>query len=261
MLHWLFVSITGLLFGSFASALVYRIPREIPWVYDKSPKGQQKPCRSECTSCHARLGVFDLIPLFSWLALRGKCRHCAARVSALYPLVELTCLAGFWAVFLTVGLEPEYIALYLMVPFLVALIYIDIEHFILPNQLVGILAILGAVHLGLMWGFDGVAFEKIVSKHVLGALVFGGFSWGLGALMSRLLKKEALGFGDVKFFAVAGLWLGLSKFSLFLILSGVSGVLFALCWRFFKKETLFPFGPALILSFFASLLYDGSHFY
>ena len=67
--------------------------------------------------------------------------------------------------------------------------------------------------------------------------------------MSFILKRDSLGFGDVKFFIMAGLWLGLSYLPYFLMLSGVFGVLFGFAWQYIKKEKLFPFGPALILSF------------
>lgn len=69
----------GICLGSFTTALVYRIPRKLNWTTD----------RSRCTSCHHALGVLDLVPIFSWVFLRGKCRHCGARVSIRYPLIEL----------------------------------------------------------------------------------------------------------------------------------------------------------------------------
>lgn len=71
--------ILGLCIGSFVTALTYRIPRKLNWTTD----------RSRCTSCNHVLGVPDLVPVLSWLCLRGKCRHCSASIPARYPLIEL----------------------------------------------------------------------------------------------------------------------------------------------------------------------------
>jgi prepilin signal peptidase PulO-like enzyme (type II secretory pathway) len=70
----------GLIFGSFLTAVTYRVPRGLDWV----------SARSKCTACGHALGVLDLIPVFSWLFLRGKCRHCGVKISARYPLIELS---------------------------------------------------------------------------------------------------------------------------------------------------------------------------
>lgn len=256
------VSVLGLVFGSFASALIYRIPRSIPWVFSKDKNGNKpvEASRSACPVCQTQLKFLDLFPFFSWLFLKGRCRYCAVKISPVYPLAELSCMLGFVVVYIAVGLSLETALLYLIVPFLVALLFIDIEHFILPNQLVAIIAGLGVLHFALNLVMGGISFGDL-SAHVAGAVIYGLLAWGLGAFMSFVLKKDALGFGDVKFFAVAGLWLGIAKLPLFLILAGVGGVVFALIWRFCKGSAVFPFGPALIFSFFAALLYDGSHFF
>lgn len=250
------VSYLGLLFGSFASALVYRIPRDIPWVWDKG----QGASRSNCTSCGYKLKFLDLIPLLSWIFLKGKCRSCGAKISVFYPLIELTTLIGFLIVYLMVGLGLDALFIYMAVPFLVALLYIDLEHFILPNELVGLVALCGVGHIAAQYFLDSSEIDFIY-HHLIGAIVFAFISWILGFVMTRVLKKDALGFGDVKFFAAAGLWLGITQLPSFMILSGALGILLALVWKTIKKEDVFPFGPALILSFFTLLFFDGSQFF
>ncbi len=248
------VSFLGLVFGSFASALIYRIPRDIPWVFQSSKETANKEaCRSACPHCGYVLRVRDLIPLFSWLLLRGKCRQCRAPISPMYPLAELCTLAGFVAVYYGFGLEWPYLALYLMVPTLVALLFIDMEHFILPDELVLSAGILGALHWGLLWMRSSIGTNEIISQYIAGAAVFALFAWLLGTIVSRLLKKDALGFGDVKFFAVAGLWLGVMNLAYFAVLSGFFGVLFGLIWQKCGKGEVFPFGPALIMALFVLL--------
>lgn len=252
----------GLLFGSFSSALIYRIPRGIPWVFNTGKnEGDAQLCRSACPNCHTQLRAIDLVPLFSWLALRGKCRYCKSRISAVYPMAELCCLLGFASVYLVFGLSWSAILIYLMIPFLVALLFIDLEHFILPDELVALIAAAGTLYL-VVSGIEGqLSWSHILFEHLLGgAILYGAFAYILGRGVSFLLKKDALGFGDVKFFAAAGLWLGLTKFSDFLIVSGFVGVIFALLWRLIKKEDVFPFGPALIVTFLVLLLFESSLF-
>lgn len=233
----------GLICGSFSTALTHRIPQGGNWVSE----------RSACPACGHHLGVLDLFPVFSWLLSRGKCRYCKAGISMRYPATELACALlclGIYAIF---GFTAEGLLCMACVPVLMSLFLIDIDHFILPNQLMLALFAAGALRLMLGWtqGFD-------VMPYIVAALCYGFLSWGLGFAVEKALKKEALGFGDVKFFFVAGLWLGIDALPYFLMLSGVSGVIFALGWRYFKNTPVFPFGPALIASFYILLLYQGA---
>lgn len=243
----IFVSCLGLVLGSFTTALVYRIPLGLDWVSR----------RSECTSCHAKLGVMDLIPLFSWLLSRGACRHCRAKVSLLYPAIEIAVLILCVCIYIFVGMGAQAAFLMAAVPLLVALAVIDLERMILPNVLVLLLGILGLIRLIYFSAFSDVGFEmSSFLPFVLGGFGFAGLSFGLGFLLTRVLKRNSLGFGDVKFFGVAGLWLGLSVLPWFCVLSGVCGVFMALVWRVLGLGHVFPFGPALILSMFLLLLWQ-----
>lgn len=253
-LELIIVIFTGLVFGSFASALIYRVPRNIAWFY-QAPKDSKKAgaCRSACPHCGYTLRVRDLVPVFSWLWLRGQCGQCRAPISPMYPLAELAVLGGFLSVYFGFGLDWPYLALYLLVPVLVALLFVDIEHYILPDGLVLAAGILGALHWGLLWFHALVDERTLINIYLAGAFVYGVLAWVLGATMSRVLKKEALGFGDVKFFAVAGLWLGVSNLAYFAMLSGVLGVVLGLVWKKAGKGEVFPFGPALIIALFVLL--------
>lgn len=261
ILEPILVAIAGLLFGSFATALTYRIPRDIPWIYDRN-KG---PSRSACTHCGAVLQMRDLVPLFSWVFMRGRCRRCKTKISLVYPASEALTMTGFLVVYYFAGVELYAIPFYLLVPVLVSLIFIDLEHYILPNELVAIAGILGAINLYDIYSKYiktpniPSAEEFVTIEYILGGMVFyGALSWALGFIMSKALKKEAMGFGDVKLFAVIGLWLGMSKIHLFLMLSGILGVIFAIVWRLAGKGAVFPFGPSLICAFFILLFFNGS---
>lgn len=215
----------------------YRLPRREDMII--------KPSR--CTSCEHRLGILDLIPIISWFLSGGKCRHCKKKVSFRYPLIEIIMAALFVLIYYEYQLLPLAFVFYALNVVFVIMITIDFEHKIIPDEIQILLLIIGAAYCYV--------------------LDFGFYHWGYGALFGFALaftlrwvffiwkKKEALGFGDVKFFAVAGIFLGFYSFPPFLFLSGIIGVLTALIWRAAGKGEEFPFGPALSVSVYLCILY------
>ena len=217
--------------------------------------------RSCCTSCKTSLTPRDLIPVFSLLVSKAKCRHCGVSVSMHYIGVEISCALICLAIYSVYGFSIESLFILAATPFIMALFVIDLRLFILPNQLVFILFILGllrVLYLGTVGLFKSPS--ELFIPYIGGALCYASISWVLGAIMTKVLGKDALGFGDVKFFLVAGLWLGLSFLPYFMILSGFFAIFMGLFWCKFFKTDIFPFGPALIVSFLALLLFQGSLF-
>lgn len=233
----LFILLTGLSFGSFITLASYRLPREEDIVL--------KPSR--CPNCDTTLKIPDLFPLFSWLRTHGSCRHCNVPIHWRYPLTELITALSFFMIYLQWGFTPECLILCLMATALLIMIVVDFEHYIIPD----------AVHLwllplGMVWHvWLGHSWEVPVYGFLLGAAIgltlHHGFRW--------IRKKEGLGFGDVKFLAVAGLWLGLTPMVPFLFYSGILGVITGLGWRFIGHGAVFPFGPALALSLFICIVF------
>lgn len=243
----------GLAFGSFATALIHRIPLGQSWVFETAKEGGEH--RSACPYCGHRLGLKDLIPILSWVMQKGQCRYCGHKIAPLYPLTELATVLGALGIVAVCGLTAQSAVILLALPFLIALIVIDLKEMILPNQLVLITLILGAVYHAI----PGITMsdsdlEHMVLLHGGGAVLFFAVSWLLGLIMSKVLKREALGFGDVKFMAVAGLWLGAPLLGSFFIVSGVMGIVLALIWQKITQEPRFPFGPALIFAFYVLIL-------
>lgn len=232
MLETLIVAFAGLCFGSFVSLVSYRLPRGEDIVI--------KPSR--CTQCQKKLGFWDLFPVFTWLCARGKCRGCGAEVSVRYPLTELAQAALFLWVYNRFGLMPEAFILMAASVAIMIMVVVDFEHYILPDSMqitLAALAIVFAYLTGKLW-----------SEVATGAI----FGLGLGLALSYgyrfLMKKDGLGFGDVKLLAVAGLWLSPYEFAAFLFYGGVLGVATGLIWRALGKGKIFPFGPALLLAMF-----------
>ena len=234
----------GLCLGSFATAMIARIPEGRSWIASRA-----KAERSACPHCGHQLSALDLVPLLSWLFLRGRCRYCRKAIGGRYPATECLALLMCVAVYGAWGWTAPGIVLLIAVPFLVSMLVIDLDHMILPDQLQVILFLLGLVFVF----FSGPA-SAVYGPALLGAVVYFAVAYALAKGGAVVFKREALGMGDVKFFAVAGLWLGGWSLPAFMMLSGICGVLLGLGWKFVVKTPRFPFGPALIFALFVLLL-------
>lgn len=245
----IFVVYIGLVLGSLATALCYRLPRDI---------SMMTRARSQCTSCGHNLSALDLVPLLSWAFLRGRCRYCKARIGLQYPLIELATLALCLLFYSVYGLTPETAAVYALAPVLVSIIDIDLRYKIIPDSLNLAIFLTGVAGLGINAALAEHPLDFILQRGLPalgGTSIFGLASWGLRAAGSRIMKREAMGLGDVKFFAAAGFWLGMNAnaAAALMMISGVLGVIIALVWKKLKGEAEVPFGPSLIIAFIATL--------
>lgn len=261
--QFIFIAVLGLMLGSFASALAWRIPREQSWT------GRERSC---CTSCGVTLTLRDLVPLLSWLMHRGQCRHCGAAVSKRYPVTEVTAMLMALALWAAWGWGWPLLLLLVAVPFLLAHILIDFEHMILPDQIniiLGVIFVLFSVGLALPLCFEvihtNISIKPLVKMDftplgfalAAGPVLAAGMAL-VGWLMKIALKKDALGWGDIKFFVAAGWGIGFSYFPMFLMASGVVGLGTGIVWKCLGKGDAFPFGPAIIIAFFLCVLARGA---
>lgn len=231
-------AIGGLLFGSFASATAYRLPRGESFVTG----------RSRCPHCKAELAVRHLVPVFSYLVNRGRCAACTAPISARYPLAEAI-TALLFVISAAVG-GPTFtgFALAALAVGLVIVTLVDLEFQIIPDVVLVTLFVLGTVYR-LMSGGTAAGIDA-----GLGAAAGIAIAWSLRLLFRQLKQREALGLGDVKFFGVAGVWIGVAGLADFMLLSGVIGIVFAVGWRGMGRGEIFPFGPALAAALFAGVV-------
>jgi prepilin signal peptidase PulO-like enzyme (type II secretory pathway) len=232
-----FILITGLVFGSFASCVSWRLPRKEDIVI--------KP--SHCPKCLAKLGFKDLWPVLSWLSSQGKCRHCDAAISSRYPLIEMATAALFFLIYSYYGLTWLSALLALLAVVLLILIVIDLEHYLIPNEIQ-----LAVLALGVAWRF---LLHSPVSIPLIGFAVGAAIGLTLHYGYRLIRKKDGLGLGDVKFLAVAGVWLGAMPMVPFLFYASVLGIVFGLLWRALGKGPVFPFGPALATSLFLCIVF------
>jgi prepilin signal peptidase PulO-like enzyme (type II secretory pathway) len=225
----------GAIFGSFASAAIYRLPRGISLGLE----------RSRCPACQTALGPYDLVPLFSWLISGGRCRHCQTGISIRYPAIEVISSLLFLIAWLVAPTPPAALVLALFSLALLIEAAIDLEFGILPDKVQIFLLPLGT---GYRWLSEWTPLDMGI-----------GFVAGLGASLILkygfliITKRDGLGWGDIKLIAIAGGVLGLSGLIPFFILSGALGVGLGLAWRKFHSAGTFPFGPALTIALFLCL--------
>ncbi len=239
LLHALVAGVVGACLGSFASLLAHRLPRG-------QPVGA---ARSRCPRCGATLAARDLVPLVSWLLSGGRCRHCGGRISGRYPAIEAATAAlvlAAWAVF---GTSWATVCLAGLATALVVAVVVDLEWLILPDETMIAAAVLGVAWRGVTdqaWVRAGAAAVGLAAVALL-----------LRALFTWLKGREALGLGDVKLMAVAGLWLPVLALPWFFIAAGGLGLVTAALWRTASGSAVFPFGPGLAAGLYVTLLAGG----
>ena len=233
----------GLAVGSFLNVVIYRVPRKESVV---------RP-RSRCPGCGTQLAERDNIPIVSWVLLRGHCRTCGEPISARYPLVELTTAALFVAAALRFGLDwvlPAYLVFFAA---LVAITFIDLELYIIPNRVlypaifISIPLLVLAAAAQSEWGN--------LERAVIGAVVAWVFF-----LVLHLVSPRGMGFGDVRLSFLLGLFLGwLDLRHVFLgvffgfLLGSIVGVALMILRRRGRKDYI-PFGPFLAVGAIVAVL-------
>ncbi len=236
----LFVAIFSLIIGSFASCVSYRLAKNESWIVT----------RSKCPKCSATLQIKNLIPLFSWIFQKGKCANCHAKISLRYPLIELTFLVTFLIIYFCVAqkIDARFILLCLIATTLIIMSIIDLEAYFIPNSLQYILAIFTIIFVVLDGGKTGL------KDNIGAAFLYAGFGYFLYLLFRFTANIDALGIDDIKLFFTFGLLLGASKFLVFILLSGIFGMVFGALWMKFKKDETFPFAPAICLAAMIDLM-------
>lgn len=221
----------GLILGSFLNVCIYRLPRDLSVV---------RP-GSSCPSCSQRIAWFDNIPIFSYLLLRARCRHCGAGIPVRYPLIEAATGLISWLVFHRFGLGAAYWIYFLYSASLLVASVIDLEHRIIPDEIS-----LAGIPIGLC--LAAFVPEMGFLNSLIGALLGGGSLLGVGMAYEAVRKQEGIGGGDIKFLAMIGAFTGwkgvlFTVFAGSLIASAVGITL--MITRRQNGQVPIPFGPFL----------------
>lgn len=261
----LFVFIYGLLIGSFLTVCIYRIPFSRAEQGDDIPEGMEvsiwRPARSFCPACRKMIPWYQNIPVWSWIALRGRCGSCQVKIPARYPAVELMTASLALATYVKFDLSVEALLIFSFIAVLIVISFIDIDYFIIPDTL----SIPGTI-IGLLlsiangyWGFLGQPFNQGISDALWGLVWGAGLLYLIAKGYEWLKKEEGLGFGDVKLLAFCGVFFG-ARCCLYTIFVGsVIGALFGILGIIFFKRGMkqeIPFGPYLNAATILFLLTD-----
>jgi len=232
-----FVIILGALWGSFANVCIIRIPQGKGVVFG----------RSFCVKCKKKIQWFDNIPIISFLLLKSKCRNCKTKISFQYFLVESISLINFLVLYLIFGISLTTLLLIILSVVFLIVFFIDLKHYIIPNSLTYSMMILGFIK-----SFDpnlDPIFPNFLNS-LIGGLLGYGIIWSIIYFYRQFKKKEGMGLGDAKLFAVIGFWFGWISIPFVVFLSSIIALLSVLpdLLRSSKKlSSQIPFGPFIIL--------------
>src|SRR5215213_7597933 len=267
VLGYVIAGVFGAIIGSFLNVVIHRVPLEESIVFPNS----------RCPSCGAVIAFYDNIPILSYAFLRAQCRNCKEHISFRYPAVELLTAALFITVAWHDGLSPALPFDLVFASALLALVFIDAEHMILPNVITypGIVfALIARIAIPYLTGtpyFDDVPslshgalsgmplWVVSLAGACIGALMGGGSLWLMGWTWEKLRGIEAMGLGDVKMMFMVGAYLGwrLTILTIFVgVLTGsIIGIVLMAHRRERNMQMLLPFGIFLGLGAIAALLF------
>lgn len=227
----------GISMGSFLNVVINRLPKRISIV----------TTRSHCESCRKTLRWYDIIPLFSYVALRGKCRYCRSPISVHYPAVELITAMLFIAVFYQFGIANDGLRImgitrllfyWYIVSSLIVIFYIDLKHGIIPDKIV-----YPSILLSFLFMVSHSSF--IIFNHAFSAL--GAFLFFVALFL--VTRGRGMGFGDVKLSFLMGLILGFPGIVIALYIAFLTGACISVILVLINRLTIkhaIPFGPFLV---------------
>jgi len=252
-LAYIFVFVIGAVIGSFLNVIIHRIPNEESIVFPGSA----------CPKCKTPLKAYDNIPILSWLILGGKCRNCKEKIAIRYPAVELLTALSWILVYWRFGLDPMLFVGLVFVSTIIALMFIDAEHMILPNVITYpfcVFAFLVRIIYPIAFGtvFSDMTYRPLAAMTAypawavsltgafLGALAGGGTLWLVGAVWKKLRGVDAMGLGDVKMMIGVGALLGWRLALLSIFLAAFAGAVIGIFVIMRQKDKNFqaqiPFG-------------------
>jgi len=238
----IFAGLFGLAIGSFLNVVIYRLPRKIKFLKD----------RSVCPKCGNQLKWYHNIPFFSYLFLKGKCGFCEQHISFRYPLVESINAIFYLYYYYRFDISYDFVIYSILTSALIVIFFIDLDYQIIPDRI----TIPGMV-LAIMisWFPNGIG----LFQSLIGLLVGGGSLYLIALLGDFLFKKESMGGGDIKMAAMLGAFLGWQKIIFIFMASAVIGLVISITMMIFskklRKDRVVPFGPFIALAAVLAIIY------
>jgi leader peptidase (prepilin peptidase)/N-methyltransferase len=235
IIWYIYVTFIGLVLGSFFNVVGIRVPQ-----------GESLLGRSHCPNCGKTLGAFELVPVFGYLLLGGKCKKCKSPISIKYPLIEFVSGGLFLLLFVIHGDNMvEYIVSISFVSLMLIVVVSDLYYQVVPDK---ILLIFLPIILVLRFIGDFMPWYE----SLIGGLLGFGFMYLIAWYGEKRFKKQALGGGDIKLYFIIGLFLGYNLVFLSLFFASIIGLLYGFVVR--KKTGYIPFVPFIFLGSMLSYL-------
>ncbi len=229
--------IFGTVLGSFYNVVGYRLPKGESLI---SPP-------SHCPKCNHRLGASELVPIFSYLFQKGKCKNCKSKISLFYPIFEFTSGLLFMISYLIYDFHIEFFIAITFISMLLIVIISDYQTMIIPDEVLIFFSLLLIIELFIKNGFD-------VYINVLNGLIAFGIMFLLKLFGNFLFKKESMGDGDIKLMFTFGLVLGWPLSIITIFLASFIGLPISLYVLYKNKTNIIPFGPFLSVAAIIMLL-------
>tara|TARA_Y100000590_G_scaffold82335_1_gene91691 strand:+ start:166 stop:843 length:678 start_codon:yes stop_codon:yes gene_type:complete len=204
--------------------------------------------RSFCPSCKNQINWYDNIPFLSFIFLKGKCRNCSHKISFQYFLVELIAAISFLLVYFLYGISVKSLLLIILSIFFIIIFFIDLKHFIIPNELTFPLMV-----IGFLKSFDPNLDQTIFPNYInsiLGGFIGYFLIWLVIFVYEKIRKKEGMGLGDAKLMAAIGFWFGWVSIPFTIFISSLVALIFvmpSLLNKTRKVSSQIPFGPYIII--------------
>ena len=230
------ISLYGLIIGSFLNVCIYRIPREESIAFPSS----------HCPNCGTSLKWCDLVPVFSFIVQRGKCRYCGEKISPQYPIIELLNAILYLIIYTKFGLSLEFFFYAIIFSLLIVITLIDLQHMIIPDILIILILVISVIYKILLYILYSKSPDLLNS---IGGLVLSSLLF----ILIIIVSKGGMGGGDVTLIGALGFILGIKRIFLTIFLSFILGVIisiFLLITKIKGRKDPIPFGPFIILGFF-----------
>ncbi|ADD02327.1 peptidase A24A domain protein [Thermoanaerobacter italicus Ab9] len=236
ILLYILIFLFGTIIGSFVNVLIRRIPRKESIVYPPS----------HCPICEHELKTIDLIPILSYILLKGRCRYCGEKISIRYPAVEMLTGIVFLIIYHKFGLGFKAFSYMFIAAILITVSFIDIDYKIVPNKIILVGFIGGIIFRILMYNYGLI-------DYIVGLILGGGI-----LLLISLISGGEIGGGDIKLMALIGFFIGWKLTILVLFLSVIIGALGGVILVALKikgGKDYIPFVPYISIAWFISILY------
>ncbi|WP_034870112.1 prepilin peptidase [Clostridium lundense] len=241
VIYYVFSFIMGSIIGSFLNVCIYRIPREESLAYPSS----------HCPKCNNKLKWRDLIPIISYMFLKGKCRYCKEKIGVRYPLIELFTGIVYLIVAIEYGVSLNYLKYVTLLSILIVISFIDMQTMDVYFSI---------TVTGVIFGLIFLVTQGILQNYILKDYIYyilGGIV-PAGIISLIILLTGGMGWGDVEICFISGIFLGLKRSLLMFLLSFIIGTVISLglilCEKKTRKDPI-PFGPFIALGTLCTLIF------